>query len=410
MMTLNTQAIGIQIGAKNEDPVDIILCSGETDMDLSEFEERITQALIREGVDKKRIHIQAGTSVSFSSQGDGLQEMQDNWYCFPDNMERPKMQLPLMSNGRADEELFGPSPKGIMICNQPEVGGDVVIDMDFTWWCAVHIGGFSPRIHKVSENTYEGYFVSLEAPNGVSQYMYNSFGSAVRPVLYYGTLVEGGSFDYRADAMTNAFVMERAQVVACGASIARRPLESKGYRLPLRVHCEIENNILKVWLNRGLCLETKLTELKSGTIGYGVAACNHIGLKSFSFEMDSMTPLIEAVRSPNYLNKSDRFIVDVCDVPREDFDEIEKVGELAERIQADDAYYIGWGKDTSKSSINTFLNRLQNHGVYVPTDKGQDIYTITAKYIEPIVNRRESKTGKEYLIKDKQYLFETEGA
>ena len=174
------------------------------------------------------------------------------------------------------------------------------------------------------------------------------------------------------------------------------------------VEMESEKKNIKVWCNGTLCIDfDEATQCTKGTAS--VAGCypGHTGIESAEFTVGGVTPLIDAVRAPSYQNKSNRFIVDFCDSPREDFNDLEKVGELSERIKADEAYYIGAGTSVSKASIQQFIQRCGGNGTYVQNTR-PDIYQQIADYIYPIVNKREPSAGKEYLIKDKQYAYEVE--
>ena len=96
---------------------------------------------------------------------------------------------------------------------------------------------------------------------------------------------------------------------------------------------------------------------------------------------------------------------------REDFQDPAKFGELAQRMQGNNAYYIGWGRTSltnqeipSKSSMELFIQRNGGNGKFFD-NTNPNIYRDTANYIEPIVNNRQALDGRVYLYKDKDYLF-----
>lgn len=390
-------ALGVTVSIQNDWPVDIVLCAGDTNKDLDKFKEQLTAALVTAGVDESRLNITASEVKKFTSVGDGLKVLQNDWLLYPSGVSRPVM------NGG---ELSGPSPRGLLVCNEKETTGNVKVNMDFTWWCAVHVGGLSPRMAKKSDGDYEGYWISLEAPDSISQEMYVRFGSKLCPVLYrVNSFGAKGAFPYRTNPIGNAF--PDATMLSRGNYVDCRP--DSNNRQAHQVVCELNGSILQCWIDGKLCMTYDLRGdpkgmLTSGTMGYGLSNSNHIGLSAVAFEYGAITPLIEAVRSPNYNSSSSRFIVDVCDTPREDFGNVEMVGELTQRMQADNAYYIGWGQNDSKVSIENFIKHNNGNGTYL-RNTDSDIYQQTAKYIEPIVNKILTGKDTEYLLKDYSYGF-----
>lgn len=398
--TLNTYAIDIQIGIQDNSPVDIILTGGDTDFDYEGFSEKLTAELIAAGVAEERINIKASELKSFSSTDDGLTIMQNDWYCLP-----PSSNKPTLNGG----ELVGPSPKGFLICNEPDTSGYVEISMDFTWWCAVHIGGYSPRLTKKSNGDYAGYFISLEAPSEATQRPNDRFGSMLCPVLYrVDSFGLPFNIDYKPNGIGNSF--SKGVMLARGAAVP-----TTGSNMPHTSRCVLDKNILYVWVDGALCLTYDLRDegitYPTGTMGYGLSNSIHIGLSAVSFTMGGVTPLVDAVRSSSWQTSSSRFIVDVCDVEREDFQDPAKFGELAQRMQGNNAYYIGWGRTSltnqeipSKSSMELFIQRNGGNGKFFD-NTNPNIYRDTANYIEPIVNNRQALNGRVYLYKDKDYLF-----
>ena len=136
------------------------------------------------------------------------------------------------------------------------------------------------------------------------------------------------------------------------------------------------------------------------TTGVGSSNCEKITVKS-----ELSADLLEVTRSPNYRVNSHRFIIDLSDTPREDFQDEYQVGELSERIKLDKAYYIGLGREDSKASIQEFISKIDGQGKYIDNSHSE-VYDLIADYMEPIVNKRILSQDKVYLLQNREYNFE----
>lgn len=179
------------------------------------------------------------------------------------------------------------------------------------------------------------------------------------------------------------------------------------YTDPLSVSIQFTTTDLTILYEDKVVYTTKIPperQISSGVMMYGLASADHGGLSEITYKVGSISPLIEAVRSPSYRPHSSRFIVDVCDNPREDFSNPEKVGELTQRMQADNTHYIGWGTDQSIPSMRSYITHNNSTGA-VFNSESANVYQQTAEYIASTVNKQLTGGNVQYFLKDYEYAF-----
>lgn len=386
--TLNTYAIDIQIGIQDNSPVDIILTGGDTDFDYEGFSEKLTAELVAAGVAEDRIQIQAAETSTLDITSQDPQLILTDWqrYGMPGV---PWVYVPQLKSIRDTEyhcRRSGFYNALDIVEGSLEFSADIV--------------GYAHR--------YNDFYGLTFCMNGTSDYYAVVFQDieGSRCGMYRGMLYSGVSLMKIQNC--NAVSCDRApDHGTCTHSTVLGTYPSRwlpGVKWNLAVKYDGKGDF-EVYLDDNLIITaTDPNPYTSGS--YGVVAVSH-GSGDFSniqLTRSSVKDLIEVIRAPEWRTNSARFIVDVCDQSREDFGTPEKVGELTQRMLANDAYYIGWGRDESKVSMQSFIQHNSNKGIFLDnTNPG--IYRDTANYIEPIVNNRQALDGRVYLYKDKDYLF-----
>lgn len=453
LTTLRTCAQSIRF--KNNSPIDIILCTGDTNKDLQGFSEQLMGALALQNIDASRIRIMSSMREEVFTSKDGeLQNMIDNFHTVIPDQTLPfiSRQGNLLGPGVRDPSkpppegppVLSPYPYNIdgLISNK-EYPGNVNIEMTTQFYCPAHGMFFAPKL-KYKDGKLSGYIVKLS----VRGYAYDL--EPPEPLGPGNTFTSGRPYAHvfwmeDVDPMDLRFMSNKLSIYnPNGGSIGGTPDTSHGtlrgvgatesfeyflppdngdnvdddsigedsgvpifYTDPLSVGIQFTTTDLTILYEDKVVYTTKIPperQISSGVMMYGLASADHGGLSEITYKVGSISPLIEAVRSPSYRPHSSRFIVDVCDNSREDFSNPEKVGELTQRMQADNTYYIGWGQSSSKSSIENFIRHNSDYGKFFQ-NTDSDIYQQTAEYIESIVNKVLTNEGTAYLTKDKQYIF-----
>lgn len=411
--TTSASAVEITVEVQNNWPVDIVLCAGDTTKDLEGFEDKLKAELRSAGVDLARVRIQAAESKSFSSTGDGLNLMIKEFTKFPATATNPHIS--------AWGDLIGPSIGG----GQPvpfhgmwlkeEGRGSAEVHMMTRLFCPAHALVISPRVRDNLDGTFSGYFCFLRT---------DAYGGAnLAPGVFSGpdtspTYVDLIKFENQKMDNLSLYLNGISGVeynrLATSDRVAfqfgykgSRPPEGIYWGTPISLDVYVKGATFTIYNGANKILEyTDPKPINSGGVLYGMAMAGHGGISEISFSLGAVTPLVDAVRAPNYQSASSRFIVDVCDEPREDFANQEKVGELTQRMLSDNAYYIGWGTSRSKASIDNFVKHNEGQGTYLDNTR-TDIYRQTARYIEPIVNKRITNDNEIILEKNREYIFST---
>lgn len=423
--TLNTYAIDIQIGIQDNSPVDIILTGGDTDFDYEGFAEKLTAELVAAGVAEDRINITASEVVTVSSKGSGAQEIISTWKIFP-----------ITGGGFAvgdNNKLFAPNAEHLMGFVDPKFWdstGKLKMSMKIATTNNGQTMGFAFKVHPVNgivtdTAEYNFYFVGLatsfpqDRPVGVGLFKITSYDMFSSRHSGDGGPVPHSYKFYREDdpqvgdwAMCTRnlggyYYQKNLEILADAEILGTWPSGSEKL-----LEIEYSSGNIKVYVDGVKYIDfTDPQPFNAGTYGFSNISNLNSYYRDVEIEVGAITPLVDAVRSGSWQNTSNRFIIDVCDVEREDFQDPAKFGELVQRMQGNDAYYIGWGRQSlsspetpSKASMELFIQRNDGKGIFFD-NTNQNIYRDTANYIEPIVNNRQALDGRVYLYKDKDYLF-----
>ena len=143
--------------------------------------------------------------------------------------------------------------------------------------------------------------------------------------------------------------------------------------------------------------------ITKGSIGFGSHNANAVGMNGAKFKLEDNRDLLESVRAPKWRPNSHRFVIDAMETPREDFNEVAQMGELAQRLDKDGVHYVGWYNTTTQAQQVSFKTKVQNLSEVFNLGSAQR-FRDTAYWMEPIVNRHFD--GDEMLlIKDKVYDY-----
>ena len=413
---VRADAITVEVGTQDNSPVEIVLCAGKTDMDLEDFATRLETALVQAGVARERIRVWADEQKSSYSMSDvGAAEIFNSWDSYPhrgggmfDAQWRcDGTQIYTTANvhwtgywdNTAQEyENYSFGAKTLTTTHQDPWGYTfrmtqlpvAVAKSKTNNWTTEAYAFYALELDPCDQGRWTLARINFWAP-------YTGDPMHGGPLYHYTIGGADGSYHQRYKALR--FV--EGEVLGY---IRTRPQFNTWYNVKI----EVDDDEIFIYVDDRLELYVKdPNPLLKGAFGLYTASQYNTHYTDFWVEVKSLQDLVDVVRSPKWESAtSHRFYVDVCDEPREDFNLEDQMGELAERIGSDGGYYIGWGTNNSKASINSFVNRLAGKGTYI-SSRAADVYDQTARYIEPIVNRRFNGEGEIVLIKDKEYNFTT---
>lgn len=406
-MATTAYAVDIRVGVQDDAPVDIILAAGETSYNMESFTEELTAALKRAGVDTDRVLIQAAETSTMDLSQYSASEILSSWQKWGDSNANYVYNAGL--NAIVDSRYHclrsGYYDKNAEILQNSTVSieGDITANSHS---CNNYFG-FTLR-----QNGYKDYYaVVWQDVSGTKCGMMNGqpyVGMALLKIrgcdIGDARSCKEGTFDKRCQHST---LLAQYNV-------------GVGYQWGKKYHLKVEvdsKGFIQVWLDGKLAMSYQDNNpLPDGTYGFisvGHTAQNSNGasgttiiFQNISVSKSSVKDLIEVVRAPNWRPNSHRFIVDVCDVPREDFQEASLITETIQRMSADNAYYCGWAANSStETSMEKYIAKNHGNGDTFRLQNNKSHVDATAQYIAKIVNNRPNLDGRVYLHKDKEYQF-----
>lgn len=357
---MSTQAFAasasISVGLRDNRPIDIILAAGETDYDLDKFESTIRNALAAADVDLNRVKIQSVQSTNSAA------ETSFPWTVYASPAEFTG-HASRQSTSSGDKLTFKGHEKTPF-----QVGYQYTVPSKGLTKFAVEFKVVPQRMdsHTISHGgfSFAGYDVRVY-PKGNVQVSH-----AGERTVSLGTATSSG----------------------------------------LVIRCEVTKSEAKFIVD-GKVVHTSLTPPKEvGTLkAYAVFTSHNcpsisvFSVENVKVETQVAKDLIEVVRAPDWRPNSHRFVVDINDELRKDFQEGDKLGELIQRMIKDDAYYIGLGTSKNMEQMKSYIAKDPGHG-YVADNSVGTVMTGVANFIAPIVNKRVSTTGRQYLLQSNEFV------
>ncbi|MDR1603205.1 MAG: MBG domain-containing protein [Gracilibacteraceae bacterium] len=106
-------------------------------------------------------------------------------------------------------------------------------------------------------------------------------------------------------------------------------------------------------------------------ISYRSHSCDrptHLRLQHLSMDMETMRRLPEVVREPAWHQNTQKYLVNLNDDKIEDFSSGSVSGELLARLITDDIYYLGWCSQANAADSEKFLQKHNRKGAIINTD------------------------------------------
>ncbi|MFA9466239.1 MAG: Ig-like domain-containing protein [Velocimicrobium sp.] len=146
------------------------------------------------------------------------------------------------------------------------------------------------------------------------------------------------------------------------------------------------------------------TTFKSGgsdfgpMVKYGSHGCSRltkVELSNLTMATDVVRSLNEVVREPDWNEDAAKILVNLNEDPILDFDDEGLTGELLNRLQNDDIYYVGWASDENAAKSEEFLQKNDLKGAIINIDTA-DTNTMEEqiqKIADVVTKRYEDETG-----------------
>ena len=366
-------ATDVSIGLRDDRPVDILLATGSTDYDLEQFKAKMENALRAAGVDLKRVKLATVESTNSATM--------DN---FPWNLSCDVPGKLSMNGGT------------IRLAGDPESGytGKVYYRPEGVEKISKFAVNFTLDPSQCKPHTIK--YACFEFGNVALSLDIQSAGSATVLLNYPGC---GVPYEY---------------INYVGSTCAIQGINIGSIHGSTDFRLEITKSDVKLYGNGSLMHQASASGIKLQKLLFCVDHNQHdcpeistFTMSGVSLELTNAKDLIEVVRAPDWRPDSHRFIVDVNDECREDFEEDSQIGELMDRLVADGAYYIGWGQPVNASEMNTFIKRNAGKGT-VFSSSDHTVEQKTANYIEPIVNGLAAGSNRQTVLSTRAFKYQVD--
>lgn len=369
----------VKVNLRDTRPIDIILAAGDTAYDLDQFEPKLRASLASAGVDMDRVKIQSVEGTS--------SDKDDNF--------------PWVKWGNTSKVGVGPStfdfgtsfdrPYPIQL-----VKNEIIVDGDYSQ-------GYSAGVeYKIPQNGMTVSKFALEFTLDPSKMLSHPSCSAYFEVCGFMFNIVKGSYGWSTN-------------VTYPGQVSTNLGDLTG---PTHFRLEVTKNTAKLLKDGNKIFDRKqegiaLTGMKLSVTygGHGCDAHAYFKLSDVILETQIAKDLVDVVRAPDWRPDSHRFVFDVNDVARKDFNSEGSLGELVQRLSNDGAYYIGYGLPGPGNSFNqmdlfinkmgasTESNNLKKGKTFLNTSDAGSAHAsmdAAAKYIEYIVNKVTS--GKDQVV------------
>ena len=399
----------VSIAVDQDDLLDVVLTVGDTDSDVTGFEEDLRAALIEKGIPESKIGtvmIMAleSSEVSTGNVTDGWKtydHVTDNWsytdyngaalsppagatgpyynhiyiynggaqMTFYGYRDYPFIDFMFMPNDSDTEKVFTFTMDDDNVNNHSMFGGGFLFNTSIS-----NIAGYELN------STYANHSSIVSDAALISQYingyliMMFKTSTGSYPILYKINNLSLADFH---DSMNSNDFMNPSSP-GTGITVVQQ-YTSNTLQGSHDIRVEIDGSTIHMTDTVGATTKefTYSSLLDTGSFGFGPAAiyktsghsCSRLSWFNFEnlqMQLVSVRRFSEVIREPEWREGSKRFIVNAQDGAVGDFSDAQALGEILSRLGNDNIQYIGWGYDEADGQ--SFIDKNTPGGVFVDKD------------------------------------------
>lgn len=401
----------IDINVDQDDLLDIVLTLGDSDSDVSDLENELTDALVELGVPADKIKIQAveATEVSAGNTSEGWETYDHTNYTGESTGDlayyRPYYNetngnytlhnhITSTINTTTTIDFYGygaPAYKDFMYMPNDETGKktfDFTIQ-EGTFFDALNGAGFLFNTSMTSNTnlasrTMSGYLMFFDYPYG---------GTPTAKVFRFAN-IDVNAFHNSASTTIQTYTgFTQIASFAVGSETTRKvKLEATSDTLTMTYNDTLVNwNLTAGGQSTEVPLSVDYGAYGFGPlVGYTSHGCSlntHFTFLDVKMSTESSAKFSEVIREPEWRDESKRFIINAEDGAVADFSDPVALGEILARLGNENIYYLGWGRDDVDG--NAFIAKNDGNGTYVDkdlaaTDTHEEQIQALAQYIYSI--------------------------
>lgn len=398
--------------------LDVALAVGNTQVDYSEFAEDLRKALKEKGVSEEDIFIS-----ELKAETVGTTDSSFNWWTYDHSYQNGKIsdeehQYIEITDPANDQGYGNPaSSHPFYRENRHIVVGNSGADLTFNGYGMSAYKDFMYLENKnPTKKTFEfdiEELVAYDALDGVGfffntsitgsyanntqiisgyllflQYGYSGTGEQMR--LYQVSNVKTKDFHHTMTGATIDTIPGFTELASASYSAVHKFRKLKVEAGTKRVKVWYKGSISTInekltdtdivsWTIKNTTSDPKTEVAIAPTASYGFGpigsyrnhSCNRptsIALKNLTMSTESPKTLTEVVRQPEWQKDSKKFIVNLNDDIIDDFNDPQTTGEIINRLNNDDVYYIGWGSNENEGQTEKFLVLNNLKGTFINND------------------------------------------
>ncbi len=363
--------------------VDIVLTVGTTTQDITNYSADLKNKLVEKGIPAGRIHISSKQMSSFTSSDGDAKTIFDTWTNYPDSTGQWRFDEASRSIGSTQNVAWTGYWNS---SSEAQKTKDIVINYDFadtfrnrdispmrnytgaTYKCHPDPQGFTFRMTRdAAANTYSYYAFWV--------YTYQQVAGLFKVTNVSSPNNAGNGILAAWTGTVNPVVGSTLQNTTClgFANVDVDPTK------PHHVKIEATGNRIKIYYENSSTALFDVSDINRPLLqgSYGPFTYSNPNAKLFNMGVsaDSTKTFNEVIREPDWKEGSKRFIVNLDDTTTTGLSDGDAdLPEILSRMDNDDLYYIGWGKDANKDqsigtdSISGFIAKNSDKGLFVNRD------------------------------------------
>lgn len=353
----------ITLGLNPTPDIDIVLSKSRTNVNLSNFERDIKNALARKGVDPSRINVSA-IEAHKVNLADAFEWESD---------VSPSIGSISIINNGMDVSMYGnttnPGKNAIWII--PETTEEQIFTMGYNleFGDSFNAAGMLLKVRRTGD-TLEGYMLSFNNSNWRSEA--NGSGGAI------------WKFTYQIGTNSSNMIKELKKSL---------DINTSGQ---LRVEVTEDEIIIS---GGGMSSEVVYEVEQQYGSGFGFFSdhyshnCSRIGefkLTGIGLETSTAKKFEQILREPDWREDSIKALVNVSDIGNKELNGIESLGNVLTRLINEPIHFIAWGNNTNQSQFTQLYQSNNNNGAFYNNSNYNNCIEQTATYIYNLLKNRES--------------------
>ena len=364
--SLATEEQNVVLSIVSKPKIDIVLAKARTKTDVSDFENKILDALTQLNVDSSDVKVTAIETQTVNME---------KAFVWQRDVSSSIGSISITNNGqnvvmRGNSSNAGKNAIWIMPTQNQEQKFNFSYSIDFG--DSFNAAGMLLRI-KQEGNTLTGYMLSFNKGNGN---WYVTAGNR-----------NGAIWKFTYNIGTNTANMTKTLV--------------KGLDISTSGILDVTATDTEIVIGGGGMSSSVIYEIPENdqTIGNGFGffsdhyshGCSNVGafsLTNINLETSILKTFNEVLREPDWREEAYKFLVNIDDVENQELKNNTCYGEIATRLINENIYFVSWGKDKNESQFTQLIEANNGNGKFIMNSNYDNSMSETASYIESVVGNQ----------------------